>query len=289
MGKRSRLIARRLLSNRTWRFSTATWATPISGTRSTKRLSPHSVRRWRSIRKSSSTGARVPGRSFRTAPCTTAADSTSCSPNPLRMLCAIAMLGVLPGPASAQTAPAGTPPTSPSQGSFLVFPFENTGGGPRLDWLSEGLEELTIERLSAAGKPVFTHEARTSELERYGLPSSAKFSRATMLHVAGELDADFVIFGSYTFDGNILSVQAHLLRVSPAALFPPVRETGLLETLMDLHTRLVWRLFSANDRNFAMGLADFSRAQRPLRLDAFEHFVRGRLATQEEARTRELR
>jgi len=214
---------------------------------------------------------------------------SSFSWNSLRMLCAIAMLGVLPGPASAQTAPAGTPPTSPSQGSFLVFPFENTGGGPRLDWLSEGLEELTIERLSAAGKPVFTHEARTSELERYGLPSSAKFSRATMLHVAGELDADFVIFGSYTFDGNILSVQAHLLRVSPAALFPPVRETGLLETLMDLHTRLVWRLFSANDRNFAMSLADFSRAQRPLRLDAFEHFVRGRLATQEEARSRELR
>src|SRR2546425_667025 len=214
---------------------------------------------------------------------------SSFSWNSLRMLCAIAMLGVLPGPASAQTAPAGAPPTSPSQGSFLVFPFENTGGGPRLDWLSEGLEELTIERLSAAGKPAFAHEARTSELERYGLPSSAKFSRATMLHVAGELDADFVIFGSSTFDGNILSVQAHLLRVSPAALFPPVRETGLLETLMDLHTRVVWRLFSTNDRNFAMSLADFSRAQRPLRLDAFEHFVRGRLATQEEARSRELR
>src|SRR2546426_5493247 len=104
---------------------------------------------------------------------------SSFSWNSLRMLCAIAMLGVLPGPASAQAAPAGTPPTSPSQGSFLVFPFENTGGGPRLDWLSEGLEGLTIERLSAAGKTVFTHETRTTELRRDGPHSSAKVSPAT--------------------------------------------------------------------------------------------------------------
>src|SRR2546426_10554309 len=96
---------------------------------------------------------------------------SSFSWNSLRMLCAIAMLGVLPGPASAQTAPAGTPPTSPSQGSFLVFPFENTGGGPPLDWLSEGVGELTIQRLAAAGETEVTHEDPTSELEREGPPS----------------------------------------------------------------------------------------------------------------------
>ena len=35
---------------------------------------------------------------------------------------------------------------------YLVFPFENAGASPRLDWLGEGLEELTILRLSAAGR-----------------------------------------------------------------------------------------------------------------------------------------
>jgi len=56
-----------------------------------------------------------------------------------------------------------------SQGIFLVFPFENDGTSPRLDWLCEGLEELTIQRLSAAGQQVYTHVGRTSELDRYEL------------------------------------------------------------------------------------------------------------------------
>src|SRR6202047_4022901 len=90
----------------------------------------------------------------------------------------------------------------PQQGLYLVFPFENAGSSPRLDWLGEGLEELTIQYLSAAGKQVYSHAGRAGELERYGLPSSPKLSRATMLRIAQDLDADFVIFGSFTSDGT---------------------------------------------------------------------------------------
>jgi tetratricopeptide (TPR) repeat protein len=38
-----------------------------------------------------------------------------------------------------------------------------------------------------------------------------------------------------------------------------------------------------------MNLKDFSKQQRPLRLDAFEHFIRGVLANEDEPRLRELR
>src|ERR1700746_3519272 len=68
-----------------------------------------------------------------------------------------------------------------SQGIFLVFPFENDGASPRLDWLSEGLEELTVQRLSAVGQQVYTHEARTAELDRNGFPPPARFSHAPLL------------------------------------------------------------------------------------------------------------
>jgi len=71
----------------------------------------------------------------------------------------------------------------------LVFPFENSGASSRLDWLGEGLEELTIQYLSDSGNQVYSHAGRAGELERYGLPSSAKLSRATMLRVAQDLDA----------------------------------------------------------------------------------------------------
>ena len=113
--------------------------------------------------------------------------------------------------------PSARPAASPaSQGIFLVFPFENDGASPRLDWLCEGLEELTIQRLSAAGQQVFTHSGRTSELDRYGLPSSARFSHATMLRIGADLDADFLVFGKFTSDGKFLTVN---LAAIPPALF----------------------------------------------------------------------
>ena len=176
-----------------------------------------------------------------------------------------------------------------SQGIFLVFPFENDGASARLDWLCEGLEELSIQRLSAAGQQVYSHAGRTSELDRYGLPPTARFSHATMLRIAGDLDADFVIFGKFNSDGKSLTVETRVMRVSPTSLSAPIHESGLLDSLMELHTRVAWRLLAANDRGFPLNLAEFSKLQRPLRLDAFEHYIRGLLANDDDSRLRELR
>jgi tetratricopeptide (TPR) repeat protein len=183
----------------------------------------------------------------------------------------------------------GSTPEASQQGIYLVFPFENAGASPRLDWLGEGLEELTIQRLSAAGQQVYSHTGRTGELDRSGLPPTAKLSRASMLRIAQSMDADFVIFGRFTSDGQTLMVEAQILRVSPTRLLPAIRETGPLDSLMDMHVRLLWRLLSANDHAYPRTLEEFSKAQRPLRLDAFEHYVRGLLASEDDPRLRELR
>jgi tetratricopeptide (TPR) repeat protein len=158
-----------------------------------------------------------------------------------------------------------------------------------LEWLSEGLEELTIQRLSGAGEQVYSHAGRLVELERNGLSRSSKLSRATMLHIGEDLDADFVIFGRFTATGTSLTIESRILKVNPARLQPVVRETGTLDSLMDLHSRLVWRMLSANDRNYALSVGDFTKRQRRLRLDAFEHYIRGLLAAEDDARLRELR
>ncbi|OLB36446.1 MAG: hypothetical protein AUH11_11020 [Acidobacteria bacterium 13_2_20CM_57_17] len=193
--------------------------------------------------------------------------------------------------ASPQSAP---PPragsaTAHQQGIYLVFPFENAAASPRLEWLSEGLEELTIQRLSAAGEQVYSHAGRLAELERNGLLRSSKLSRATMLHIGEDLDADFVVFGRFAARGNSLTIESRILKVSPARLLPALREAGTLDSLMDLHSRLIWRMLSGNDHNYSQSLAEFSKRQRPLRLDAFEHYIRGLLANEDDARLRELR
>lgn len=178
--------------------------------------------------------------------------------------------------------------TGSSRKTYVVLPFENAGGVARLDWLSEGLEELTIQRLSAAGEQVFSHAGRASELERYGLPRTSHFSRATMLRVAEDLDADYVIYGRYSSNGTTLTLEMRALSMSPLALRPPLRESGPLDSLMQLHTRLLWQVLSSKDGRYPLSVAEFTRRQRPLRLDAFEQYARGLFASEDDARLRQL-
>src|SRR5258708_2185934 len=197
------------------------------------------------------------------------------------LLCSAAYLSAQQTPAHANG--------SAQPGVYLVFPFENIGASPRLDWLGEGLEELTIQALSAGGQQVYSHAGRTIEMERNGLPFSAKLSRASMLRVAQDLDADFVVFGSFTSDGKTLTIDSRVLRTDPLMLLPSVHETGPLDSLMEMQSKVVWRLLSENDKAYRPTLAEFSKAQRPLRLDAFEHYIPGLLANEDEPRLRELR
>src|SRR5438270_2124301 len=212
------------------------------------------------------------------------------SPNrSIGAMCALLAVCAVLCPASLRAqSPAHTNAAAQS-GIYLVFPFENAGAAPRLDWLGEGLEELTIQSLSSGGQQVYSHAGRTGELERNGLPFSAKLSRASMLRVAQDLDADFVIFGSFTSDGKSLTIESRVLRTDPLMLLPSVRETGSLDSLIEMQSKLVWRLLSENDKAYRPTLAEFSKGQRALRLDAFEHYIRGLLANEDEPRLRELK
>ena len=198
--------------------------------------------------------------------------------------------------AAQQPAPAAKPAASANsytasgapQKIYVVLPFENAGAPSKLDWLGEGLEELTIERLTAAGEQVYYHAGRAAELERYGLPTGSTFSRATMLRVAEDLDADYVIYGKYAAKGASLTVEMRILSMNPLSLRPPVQESGPADSLMDLHTKLLWRTLSSRDGHYALSLADFTKRQRPLRLDAFEQYARGLQATDPDAKLRQL-
>jgi Tfp pilus assembly protein PilF/TolB-like protein len=192
------------------------------------------------------------------------------------------------GQSGAPANPAHSPSTAP-EGIFLVFPFENVGAPQRMDWIGEGLEELTIERLSMASQQVYAHAGRLNEMDVYGIPSSAKLSRATMLHIAKELDADYIVFGSFSSDATNLTISARLLRTSPVALSPVVTEKGPLSSLMQLHTKVVWRLLGTANHGYPLSLMEFTKLQRPLSLAAFEQYIRGLLANDDETRLRDLK
>jgi tetratricopeptide (TPR) repeat protein len=164
-----------------------------------------------------------------------------------------------------------------------------------LDWLDEGLAELTAERLEDRDVSVLSREERLATLERMGLPDSARFSHATIIKIATEADADVVVYGRFQSDGKTATLEARLLHLSPPSLSPPLRETSSMQDLLRAHARLTWQIMCSLDpkqcpqQGSNRDESSFSDPPPSLRLDALENFVRGLTGSQDEERLRLLR
>jgi len=174
-------------------------------------------------------------------------------------------------------------PLAAGEQYLLILPLENSGGDPRLDWVGEGLVALSRERLAGNGRAVFSQEEWLAALEKMGLPSSSRFSRATMLKIAEEIDADYLVFGSYTSDSKTLMVSVRVLRMEPLGLSPPLVEAGPMENLLDIHARMAWQVVNFVGSVAAVDRAAFIASLARVRADAFEQYARG-LASSDEAK-----
>ena len=179
--------------------------------------------------------------------------------------------------------------------TLLIFPFQNDSRKANLDWLGEGLSELTAERLEDRGVNVLSREDRLATLERMGLPDSARFSHATIVKIATEADADAVIYGRFQYDGQKATLEAHVLRLSPPSLSTALIETSSMDDLFRAHARLTWKvLCSLNKEQCPQQGANqdessFSEPPPSLRPEALENFIRGVTGSQDEERLRLLR
>ena len=179
--------------------------------------------------------------------------------------------------------------------TILIFPFENDSKMANLDWLDEGLSELTDERLEDRGVNVLSRDDRTAVLERMGLPDSARFSHATMVKIAGEAGADAIVYGRFTSDGQVATLEARVLRLSPPALSPALKETSAMQDVVRAHARLTWQILCAIGeklcpaRGTSRDESGFAEPPATLRPEALDNFIRGMAASQDEERLRLLR
>ena len=179
--------------------------------------------------------------------------------------------------------------------TLLVFPFENESRIASLNWLGEGLSEVTTERIEDRGVNVLSREDRLATLERMGLPDSARFSHATIVKIAAEADADAVVYGRIQSDGKTATLEARVLHLSPPSLSQPLTETSAMQDLLRAQARLTWQILCALDQKecppqgASTDESSFTEPPASLRLDALENFVRALAGSQDEERLRLLR
>ena len=157
--------------------------------------------------------------------------------------------------------------------TFLLFPFENQTNDRTLDWLSEGISELMIQRLqSEPGIAVFSREERLALYEKLGIPETTMLSRATSLKFGWDMGADHIVTG--TFSGNLeeFHVAARLINMETGGAEEITGDGKLAEVIP-----LTMSVTSQVLRNLIPGSTaetDYT-TQPPVPRSAFENYVRG--------------
>lgn len=199
----------------------------------------------------------------------------------LRLLILVSFSLSLLGPvllgAQAQDPAHGQAPPSAGQ-LLLVLPFENQSTAPGLEWIGESFPEVLNQRLAEPELFIINREDRASALDRMGVPAATYPSRATVVTLAQAMDVDYVILGSYNYDGRTFTADAQVLDLRNLRLTPALRESGPLTQLTDIQTALAYDLLCQMHLPRAPSRAQFMARSAYVRLDSLESYVRGVLA-----------
>jgi Flp pilus assembly protein TadD/TolB-like protein len=166
--------------------------------------------------------------------------------------------------------------------TVLVVPFENQSKAPGIEWIGDSFPELLQERLNSPTLYILPREDRLRAYDRLGIPVRVRPSRATTYRMAEQMDVDYVVLGGYNFDGQTFSVKAQLLDMRRPRLLPEIDESGPLVQLIDIQTALSWDILHSLYPGLTATRSAFLAEAPPVRLDAFESYVKGVIAATSE-------
>jgi tetratricopeptide (TPR) repeat protein len=163
--------------------------------------------------------------------------------------------------------------------TLVVLPFENASKAPGLEWIAESFPEVLGNRFASPLLYIVSRDDRNYAFDRAGIPANVRLSRATLFRIAEQMDVDFVVLGTYKFDGQAFTARAQLLDMKRLRLSPEQTESGTLVKLIDVQSALAWDLLRLIHPELLPSRDQFMTAAPAIRLDAFENYVRGVVAS----------
>jgi len=205
----------------------------------------------------------------------------------------------------ASTAPAQEPTGAmPGGRVVLVLPFENRSGNPSLGWIGDSFPDTLNKRLNTVGFLTISRDDRAFALDHLGLPAGFRPSRASTIRIAQQLDANYVIVGSYTVakeytntaraDTGIagsterITIQAQVLSVDALTLSHPLVDGAEMYRLFDAENAIAWKVAREIDPKLQVAEMTFLAAPGAVPLPAFEDYIRGANATSPDERLKRL-
>jgi tetratricopeptide (TPR) repeat protein len=189
--------------------------------------------------------------------------------------------------------------------TYLVLPFFNLSKDSNLDWMGESLAESVREALSSEGLMALDRDNRMEAYSRLSLRPYSLLTKASVVKIGEELDAEKVIFGQFdvkaapdsavaaesaprsatsratpwaTRNGASLLITARVLDLKRVKEGPEFREVGALEDLAALQEHLAWQTLRFLNPAGAPSETEFGERHPAVRVDAVENYTRGLLA-----------
>ena len=178
---------------------------------------------------------------------------------------------------------------TPAGHVVLVLPFENRSGNASLNWIGDSFPDTLDSRLNSSGFLTISHDDRTYAYDHLGLPKDFRPSRATTIQIARQLDANFVILGTYTVADNRIQVQARALSIDGLRLSSSVDDSADMPRLIDAENAIAWKVARAIDPRFNISESTFLAARGSIPLTALEDYIRGTDATSPAERLQRLK
>jgi len=177
--------------------------------------------------------------------------------------------------------------------TIAVLPLFNVDErtSPNLDWIGESVAETISEALSTGGLLVLTREDREEVYRRLSLRTGVVLTKASVLKVGETLDAGQVVFGEMRVEGaesgattlkSSLRLAVRVIDLKKFQQREEFVETGSLENLSRMETKLAWMLWRQLASESAPPEETFLNDRAPVRVDAMESYVRGLMASGEE-------
>jgi Tfp pilus assembly protein PilF len=192
--------------------------------------------------------------------------------------------------------------------SAAVLPFFNYTKSANLDWIGESVAERIRESLASEGLLLVSREDRIEVYKRLSIRPTAILTRATIFKIGQSLDASQVIFGQYELSPatpapsapgasvqsappdptaalhGTLRVTGFVIDLKHLRLGPTFTAEGPMTDLSVIQTKVAWLVLHYLAPKSSISEADFMRTRPPVRVDALESFIRGLLATSEDAK-----
>jgi tetratricopeptide (TPR) repeat protein len=169
--------------------------------------------------------------------------------------------------------------------TVAILPFFNQTNDKSLDWIGESVAETLHESFSSEGVLVLGREERVEVYRRLSVRPDVQLTRATVLKVGESLDAAQIVFGRLELEPGggtktqrLLKITANLIDAKHLHSGPQFFESGPLENLSVMESKLAWQCLEYFHPKSAPAEEAYLQSHPPVRIAAVESYVRGLLA-----------